>query len=139
MSLVPPQFAPATGSDPAEDHIGPFYLWRDESCEPPVCEAGMITAPHHTNVLDMVHGGVLMTFADYTFCAVSKTGTSDKAIITVSLTTEFLQSAPAGVWLHGYGAVTRRTGSLVFAQGRLCHGADTLLTYSGVGKRMRAD
>ena len=74
MSLVPPHFVPATGSDPAEDHIGPFYLWRDESRDPPVCEAGMVTAPHHTNVLDTVHGGVLMTFADYTFCAVGKTG-----------------------------------------------------------------
>jgi acyl-coenzyme A thioesterase PaaI-like protein len=84
-----------------------------------------------------VHGGVLMTFADYTLCAVGKTGSDDESIVTVSLTTEFLLPATAGVWLTGTGTIHRRTGSLVFVQGRLCQGDDVVLTFSGIGKRIR--
>ena len=80
-----------------------------------------------------------MTFADFTFCAVGKTGTDDASIVTVSLTTEFVRAAPADCWLYGEGTVTRRTGSLVFVQGRLCHGDDAVLTYSGIGKRIFGD
>ena len=132
---IPDGFVPAMGTDPAEDRIGPFYLNRTDV----QCETGLVTGDHHTNVMGTVHGGVLMTFADYTLCAVGKTGSDDQSIITVSLTTEFVRSAPAGVWLQGYGTITRRTRSLVFVQGRLCQGEEVVMTYSGIGKRIPGD
>jgi acyl-coenzyme A thioesterase 13 len=138
MATVPEHFVPAVDTDPAEDHIGPFYLWREEGADIAFCETGIITSERHTNNLGNVHGGVLMTFADFTLCAVGKTGSGDLAIVTVSMTTQFLKGTKAGGWLHGYGAVSRRTGSLVFVDGRLCDGDDLLVTFSGVGKRIRA-
>ena len=92
MSDLPPEgFLIAEGTDPAEDLIGPFYLKRSDSH----CETGLYTESRHTNKLGTVHGGVLMTFADYTLCAVGKTGSNDDSIVTVSLTTEFVRAAPA--------------------------------------------
>lgn len=133
MSELPPEgFLVAEGSDPAEDLIGPFYLKRAGD----FCETGLLTAARHTNKLGSVHGGVLMTFADYTLCAIGKTGSTDESIVTVSLTTEFVRAAPAAEWLHGEGSVSRRTRSLVFVQGRLCHGDSVILTFSGIGKRI---
>ena len=133
MSDLPPAgFEIAEGTDPAEDLIGPFYLKRLGDH----CETGLLTAARHTNKLGTVHGGVLMTFADYTLCAIGKTGSTDDSIVTVSLTTEFVRAAPAAQWLSGEGSVSRRTRSLVFVQGRLCHGNSVIMTFSGVGKRI---
>ena len=130
---IPAGFEPAVGTDPAEDRIGPFFLLREGER----CETGLVTAAHHANSMGTVHGGVLMTFADYTLCAVGKTGSDDAHILTVSLTTEFVRSASSPAWLHGFGTITRRTGSLVFVQGRLCEGDEVVMSYSGIGKRVR--
>ena len=130
--LIPDGFIVAEGTDPAEDLIGPFYLKRSEQR----CETGLLTEARHTNKLGTVHGGVLMTFADYTLCAIGKTGSDDESIVTVSLTTEFVRAAPAAAWLNGEGVISRRTRSLVFVQGRLCHGDDVIMTFSGIGKRI---
>ena len=130
--LIPDGFEIAAGTDPAEDLIGPFYLKRVSKH----CETGLLTEARHTNKLGTVHGGVLMTFADYTLCAIGKTGSHDDSIVTVSLTTEFVRAAPAAEWLSGEGTISRRTRSLVFVQGRLCHGDEVIMTFSGIGKRI---
>lgn len=132
---VPDGFVRTEGTDPAEDVIGPFYLKRTGER----CETGLLTESRHTNVMGTVHGGVLMTFADFTLCAVGKTGSNDTSIVTVSLTVEFLRPAPAGIWLSGQGTVTRRSKSLVFVQGRLDHADEAVLTFSGIGKRVRGE
>ena len=134
MKDIPPGFLPETGTDPAEDHIGPFYLRRDTA----QFSAGFLPEAHHGNSMGMVHGGVLMTLADFAMCAQARFDTTDVNIITVSLNVEFVDGAEVGEWLHSEGAVVRRTGSLVFVQGRLYQGRDAVLSYSGVGKRRRA-
>jgi len=116
----------------AEETIGPYFVKYD----PNLIATGMISQPHHANSMGTVHGGVLMTFADFTLCAYGRDGSTDAHIVTVSLTTEFIRAAPIGAWLHAMGEVVRRTGSLVFVQGRLYHENNALLTYSGVGKRI---
>ncbi|MEM8767913.1 MAG: PaaI family thioesterase [Pseudomonadota bacterium] len=134
--VPPPGFQKAVGTDPAEDRIGPFFMNRTATD----CRTALFPETHHTNLLGTVHGGVLMTFADFTFCAVGKTGSDDASIVTVSLTTEFVRAAPTGVWLFGEGAITRRTGSLVFVQGRLCQSeGEAVMTFSGIGKRIFGD
>src|SRR5690554_3669574 len=64
--------------DAAEDHIGPFF-YR------PVA-GGIETAfrprPHNCNSSGAVHGGVLMTFIDYTLCVAAVAGT-DERVVTV--------------------------------------------------------
>ncbi len=134
MTAVPAGFELDIGTDPAEDHIGPFYLRRDAAS----FAAGLRVEARHCNSLSTVHGGVLMTMADYALCAQARYGTEDTNIVTVSLHTEFVAGADAGSWLHSEGEVIRRTGSLVFVQGCLKSEDIVLLTYSGVGKRWQA-
>ena len=135
--VFPPEgFILAEGTDPAEDLIGPFYMKRYMKREGEHCATGLITGERHTNKMGTVHGGVLMTFADYTLCAVGKTGSDDESIVTVSLTTDFVRAAPAGGWLSGEASISRRTRSLVFVQGRLCHDGSVVMTFSGIGKRI---
>ncbi|XOV85648.1 MAG: PaaI family thioesterase [bacterium] len=129
--LIPEGFLLESGTDPAEDHIGPFYLRRD----PEHFSAGLMPGARHGNGMGNVHGGVLLTFADFALCAQARYGTQDDHIVTVSLNVDFISAAKTGQWLHSEGAVTRRTGSLVFLQGSIRQGAQTVVTYSGVGKR----
>ena len=127
-----PGFEPDQSDDIAEETIGPYYV----NYNPALLATGMISMPHHANSMGTVHGGVLMTFVDFTLCAFGRDGSNDAHIVTVSLTTEFVRAAPVGAWLHASGEVVRRTGSLVFVQGRLYHDNDALMTYSGIGKRI---
>ena len=132
--IPPPGFEADQSDDVAEETIGPYFVHYDPKNASSLSATGMISLPHHANSMGTVHGGVLMTFADFTLCAFGRSGSTDAHIVTVSLTTEFVRAAPIGVWLHATGEVVRRTGSLVFVQGRLYHENDAVLTYSGVGK-----
>ena len=52
MADIPPGFELETGTDPAEDHIGPFYVRRD----PTRFATGLLTYEVHCNVMGTVHG-----------------------------------------------------------------------------------
>ena len=132
---IPPGFLLETGTDPAEDLCGPFYLHRDGEN----VTAGMLVEARHCNGMHSIHGGILMTFADFALCAQARYLTTDQHIVTVSLKTDFVDGADVGSWLHSDGEVIKRTGSLVFVQGMIRHGDRAICSYSGVGKRKRGD
>ena len=134
MSLAAPAgFSIETGTDPAEDLIGPFYLNRDGE----KTIAGMRVEAKHCNGMETVHGGVLMTFADFALCAHARYLTDDQHIVTVTLNTEFVDGAPIGSWLESRSEIIRRTHRLVFVQGLIHCNHKPLLTFSGIGKRIR--
>lgn len=100
--------------DPAEDHVGPFYFRLTEQG----VETLFRLQPHNCNSHGSAHGGVLMTFIDYTLCVAAVGST--------------------GELLYGRGEVLRRTGSLVFTRGTI-ETADgrVVLSASAVVKRLR--
>ena len=134
MMGIPPGYLPEEGTDPAEDRIGPFVLRRD----PEHFSAGLLTVAHHANGMGNVHGGVLMTLADFALCAQARYQTEDAHIITVALNTQFVAGAQVGAFLHSEGRVVRRTRSLAFVQGLLLDGETVVLSYDGIGKRVAA-
>lgn len=134
MSMVIPDgFLLETGTDPAEDLIGPFYLIRDGERT----TAGLRIEAKHCNGMETIHGGVLMTFADFALCAHARYLTEDQHIVTVSLNTEFVDGAPIGSWIESRSQIIRRTNRLVFVQGLIHCEEKPLLTFSGIGKRIK--
>lgn len=131
--IVPAGFQVEVGTDPAEDLCGPFYLNRDGS----QITAGLRVAPQHCNGMQSVHGGILMTFADFALCAQARYQTDDAHIVTVSLNCEFLDTAPVGTWLESNGHIVRRSNRLVFVQGVIHDEGRPVLMYNGIGKRVR--
>ena len=88
------------GSDPFEDHAGPFYYRVDETGQR-VC--AMRAEQHHMNGGGFMHGGAIMTFADAlgavgAFAALPK---GAAGTITVESKTNFLGAAPAGSVVKG--------------------------------------
>ncbi len=76
----------------------------------------MLIQEKHRNLRGVTHGGALMTLADTLLgdliadCYEAPTG-----LVTVSLTSEFLQPAKPGDWVIGSGNVTRAGRRLAFA------------------------
>ena len=83
-----------TGFDTAEDHIGPFYF------EPKGTAAfggyGFELKAKHCNAMGSVHGGVLMTFADFALCMAATDHYETETCVTVSFSCEFLRGAELG-------------------------------------------
>ncbi len=125
-------FQPDPDLDPAETHVGPFL--RREG--PAGLEIALMVGPQHCNEHGSLHGGVQMALADYTVGATARFGTTDRTV-SVSFDAQFVDTAAQGDLVVGRAEVVRRTGSLVFVQGRLRCGDRPILAFNAVVKRLR--
>ncbi|MBT3531633.1 MAG: PaaI family thioesterase [Gammaproteobacteria bacterium] len=128
---IPPHYRHWVG-DKAEDYIGPFFFHMDGD-QP---SSAFRVEDRHCNAHDSVHGGVLMTFADYTLCLCANGGETE-SVVTVSCNSEFVAPAFKDDLVHGKGEVIRRGGSMVFARCQLIANDQIILIASAVIKRIR--
>lgn len=119
--------------DPAEDHIGPFYY---QVADGNLKYAFLATA-QHCNEHGMVHGGVLMTFADYCLCMEATNHYQGENCVTISFNCEFVSGGRMGDLIESTAEIVRQTGSLTFVRGQVFSAEETILTYSSVVKRLR--
>ena len=80
--------------------------------------------------------GMLMTFIDRTLGSLVWHAIDGRPCATVSLNTDFLAPARPGDWIECRGQVTRQTRALVFVRGELTTADRTLMTASGVWKKL---
>jgi len=130
----PAGFSTYDYDDPFEDLIGPLGYKIDSDGIRFAFHAGL----HHCNTQSTVHGGMLMTFADYALCLTAIWNQPEERCVTVSLQCEFVAAANSGDFLESICEVVRRTGSLVFLRGKIFVGERTLVAYSGIVKRLHA-
>jgi len=123
--------------DPFEDHMGPIYYKLTGDAQ----QAGSVhcvlpTHEEHGNYAGGVHGGALLTFADYALCLVAGRaadgGTNSSFAMTVSLAAEFLDGARIGPPLEARGEPLQVTGRLAFARGTITQEGKTIALWSGV-------
>jgi uncharacterized protein (TIGR00369 family) len=126
MSEVPEGFAPTRQMGFGE-HIGPLYRKGEEF----LFAARM--AGHHLNRGGVVHGGMLMSFADNCLGEIVHQTTARRCS-TISLQINFVAPGREGDWIYCEGEVTRVTRSLVFIRGRVFAGEQTLVDVQGVWK-----
>lgn len=137
----PPEFADWQvwgEEEPFEDYAGPFFFRKDDNGN---YVSGFLGAPQHMNGGGYLHGGMLMSFADYALFVIAFDELADAHAVTISCQTEFLKgAAPLGQPIYADGAVTRNTRSLVFVRGRVYTGKQAdeqiLATFSGILKKM---
>ena len=120
--------------DPFELHAGPFYTRRE-------ADGRLISAfraeAKHMNGGGFMHGGCLMTFADYALFAIADKALMDTGSVTASLNGEFIDSALVGDLIEASGEVVRAGGSLVFIRGLVTTGGRPLLNFSAIVKKVR--
>ncbi len=122
------------GGDPFEDLSGPFYL-RDEPDGTRRCAFKVETK--HLNGSGNLHGGCLMTFADFALFMIAHEALEGVESVTVSLNGEFVGPAGLGDLVECAGEVVRAGRSMVFIRGLITCAGAPLLSFSGVVKKLR--
>ncbi|WP_417516400.1 PaaI family thioesterase [Minwuia sp.] len=120
--------------DPHELNTGPFF-WRKRDDR---LRFAFMAEAKHCNSGGIVHGGLLMTFADLMMCGTATEGTTDRGVFTVSFNAEFMASGNEGELIKARADVVRRTGQLAFMRGEIYTDDRIILTCSAVLRRMRA-
>ncbi|MBX9945726.1 MAG: thioesterase family protein [Reyranella sp.] len=123
--------------DPFEDHIGPiYYKLSGDTRAAGAVHCVLPTHAAHGNYSGGVHGGALLTFADYALCLVAGRaadgGTNSSFAVTVSIAAEFLDGARIGPPVEARGEPLQVTGRLAFARGSLTQEGRTVALWSGV-------
>jgi uncharacterized protein (TIGR00369 family) len=126
-----------TPPDPFEDHVGPFYFRIEgDTRSADAVHCVLPTLARHGNYLGGVHGGGILTFADYALCLVAGRaadgGTNGSFAMTVSIAVEFLNGARIGPPLEARGEPLQVTGRLAFARGSITQEGRTIALWSGV-------
>ena len=80
---------------------------------------GLLTGPGHANPAGVVHGGVIMAFADHGLSLLAWEAAGRAPCTTIQLNTHFLEAIQPGAFIELRGEVTRRTRGLVFVRGMI--------------------
>lgn len=110
--------------------IGP--IWRKQAGSELLF--GMLAQQKHANHRNIVHGGVLMAFADYAIGMTAATATGNIHQVTMQLDVHFVSAAEIGQFLIGRGEIIRRTSSIYFLRGVIEADGAVVATGQGVWK-----
>lgn len=131
-SELPPGYRAFAYEDPFEDHVGPFGYRVDGGA----ISFAFQSDGRHANTGGTLHGGMLMTFADYALCLTAVWDQPGERCVTVSCNCEFVAAGEPGALIEAAGEVVRRTRSLTFVRGQVFTGDRVLLNYSAIVKRL---
>jgi uncharacterized protein (TIGR00369 family) len=121
-------------ADPFEEHAGPFFYRREDDG---AIRCAMRVEHNHLNGGHFVHGGALMTFADYCLFALALDALSGGAAVTATFNSEFIASVGSGALVECTGEVLRSTRHLIFVRGLMQSGGEPIFAFSGTLKRIR--
>ena len=130
----------AAGWDPDDDEgfvalVGP--MWKRRSGE--TDHYAFVAEAKHHNRRGVVHGGMLMTFADQAFGELVLDSVDHRLCATIQLNTHFIAAVQAGDFVVGRGEIVRKTRSIVFVRGILSVGNRQVAGIDGIWKVLKAD
>ncbi len=124
-------FSKARG--PFTSHNGPFFhkvtdegFWH-----------GFRARDRHLNGHGIVHGGLLMSFADGLMGTAVWRETKTRAV-TMRMTTDLLDMVRPGEWVEGTARVVRAARTVAFVEAEITCGSRKVLAASGVFKLLGA-
>jgi uncharacterized protein (TIGR00369 family) len=114
-------------NEPFDDKAGPFFHRLDP-------EGRLIAAfkadRSHLNGISVVHGGCLVTLADYSMFTLSAQNADDD-FVTISLNSEFVGPAREGDTVTAYPEIVRRGKRMLFARGLIMVQDRVVLSFTG--------
>ena len=120
------------GGDPFEDIAGPFY-WRADPDGARRC--AFRAEPKHMNGGAFMHGGCIMTFADYCLFVAAHDVIAGSHAVTASFNGDFVGKARAGDLIEGTVEVVKAGRSMVFLRGMIATGGQPIMSFSAVLKK----
>lgn len=131
---IPPHFELLRDESGFGRLIGPLHVRKPK--EGRSFAWGFRAVEKHLNPGGVVHGGMLVTFADQCFGALAYFAAGKKPCSTIDLSASFVAPGRPGDWIECTGAVSRVTRELVFVTGRVTAGERTLVDLKGIWKRL---
>ena len=120
------------GGDPFEDVAGPFY-WRLDPDGRRRC--AFRAEARHMNGGGFMHGGCIMTFADYTLFVAAHEAIEGSHAVTATFNGDFVGKARVGDLLEGTAEVVKAGRSMVFLRGMIATGGEPVMSFSAVLKK----
>jgi acyl-coenzyme A thioesterase PaaI-like protein len=122
------------GGDPYEDLAGPFYF-RERGGRP-VC--AFRAEKKHMNGGLFMHGGCVMTFADFCLFVIAREAIDGSRCVTATFNGEFVGSCGIGDLVECTGEVVKAGRSMVFVRGIIANaskGGEPMMSFSSVLKK----
>jgi acyl-coenzyme A thioesterase PaaI-like protein len=121
--------------DPFEDLAGPFF-WKQDADGRAIC--AFRAEKKHMNGGGFMHGGCVMTFADFCLFAIAHEDLLDSRSVTATFNGEFVGTAHVGDLIECTGEVVKAGRSLVFVRGLIRNATDgeTMMSFSATLKKV---
>lgn len=116
------------------EHVGPIWELRESDA----MRYGFVADSKHANLLGVVQGGMLMTFADRAL-GLEAWNAAGTPCVTVQFEMQFLAPTQIGEFVELRPEVVRRTASLVFLRGVLLANSRPVAAASGIWKVLARD
>lgn len=140
MDVAPTRFDPGAMGWKARDEMGLMALlgpiWTRREGEDRIF--AFLADARHLNRNGMVHGGMLMAFADQALGIVAGKANGGRRQVTVQLDTHFVGAVREGDFVEARCTVVRQTRSLLFMTGTLTVEGQIVSTSRGVWKVLGA-
>lgn len=122
------------GGDPYESLIGPFCFKVDDDGAA-VC--AFEPRPDHLNSGGAVHGGLLMSFADFSLFSFAHNALAGGVkAVTLTFNSEFIAAATLDGVIEARGEILRETKSVLFVRGLVTQRTRAVLAFSGTLKKI---
>jgi uncharacterized protein (TIGR00369 family) len=137
MTIDPRTFDPKSeGWAEVEDegfiaHVGPLHIRAADGAY------AFRAEQKHANLIGVVHGGMLMSFADRALGETAMRAADGANCVTIQLEMKFIDVGRLGDWIEVHPQVVKRTGSLVFMRGDVRDGTRLVASADGVWKILR--
>jgi acyl-coenzyme A thioesterase PaaI-like protein len=116
--------------DPFERHVGPVFEQGVKGSKRFALRVG----EQHVNARGIVHGGMMLTFADAALGQAVWDFTDRVPSVTMNMQAQFIGGARLGDLIEVQPELVRQTRALVFVRGDFMANGRTLMTISSVWK-----
>jgi uncharacterized protein (TIGR00369 family) len=130
---VPEGFAPIESSNLFGGRSGPIY---EQDLADDGWVRGFLVEDKHCNAAGIVHGGMLMTFADI-FLSRAVLEVAEPPFVTLRMGCDFVSPAFKGCWVEGRAQVTKRGREIIFLQGQVTSRGKTVMNVTSQFKLLR--
>ena len=115
--------------DPFETRSGPFFMPREADG---TYLSAFRATKQHMNGAGFMHGGCLLTFADFALFAIATDELVGANAVTMNLSGDFLGAVPEGALVEARGEVTRGGGKTIFVRGLVTADGAPALSFTGI-------
>jgi uncharacterized protein (TIGR00369 family) len=119
--------------DPFEAQTGPFYFKHDADGR---ARCAFRAEARHMNGGGTMHGGCLMSFADFALFVIAFDAFEGQYAVTAAFNSDFTGAVRPGALVEAAGEVVKAGKSLIFVRGLVTVADDPVMSFSGVLKKL---